>query len=229
MWLPRSELSTESRRENQEGSLFGSGGRSGVSSDARTSRVAATVVLATLTLFGFAAAAAPAAEPEAPPPLSKPPRLLHFVEAETPRVAGAAEPAGRRRHPDHRRRRARAGRATSRSRSRRGPEFDAGRRRGGAPVHLRARRSGRQTGAGADHLQLSLRARSRRPRRRRRPPRRRGPRRPRSIAARGRRVAQRRSDAARRCRRVAGEARAARVTDDEGRFAFEALPTGRPP
>ena len=26
----------------------------------------------------------PAAEPEAPPPLSKPPRLLHFVEAETP-------------------------------------------------------------------------------------------------------------------------------------------------
>ena len=57
------------------------------------------------------------AEPQAPPPLSKPPRLLRFVEATPP--ASLGERGARRRRADHRRRRAGAGHATSRSRSRR--------------------------------------------------------------------------------------------------------------
>src|SRR5436190_4369582 len=83
-WLQTSELSTEPRRENEERSLFVQRcGRRAVIR-VRICLIAAIAAVAGLTPVASAADAAAGVDAEAPPPLTKSPRLLHFVAAERP-------------------------------------------------------------------------------------------------------------------------------------------------
>src|SRR4051812_46489379 len=81
---------TDSRRGYQERPVFASRPASRVRAGVRPLIIGTIALVHALTAAGPAAGAEPDADAgagpaaEAPPPLSKPPRLLHFVEATPP-------------------------------------------------------------------------------------------------------------------------------------------------
>src|SRR6187455_2887619 len=100
MWSTRSELFTDSRAGHTQRPGFPVLGRSLTRVRIRLFLSAATALVCVWSTPGSAAGAEPdvdagagagadaGAEPQAPPPLSKPPRLLRFVEAATPASLG---------------------------------------------------------------------------------------------------------------------------------------------
>ena len=144
LWPTRSELFTDLRLGHQERSGFGTRGAWRARGGVRLFLIGTITLVHALTAVGSAvganpdvdAGAGPDGEAAAPPPLSKPPRLLRFVEATQPASLAADERADvvlTIDIDDH-------GRVTDVAVAHVGR---AGRRsgggRGGAPVHVRTR------------------------------------------------------------------------------------------